>query len=66
MKALNQSSKVSIRTDDRGFLSLQYLVKTEDGKVCFVDYLVRMYVCTLTASTNVYMYMCVGMYAHSM
>ncbi|XP_023563244.1 cell cycle checkpoint protein RAD1 [Octodon degus] len=37
-KALVLSCKVSIRTDDRGFLSLQYLIKNEDGHTCFVDY----------------------------
>ncbi|XP_005386246.1 PREDICTED: cell cycle checkpoint protein RAD1 isoform X2 [Chinchilla lanigera] len=37
-KALVLSCKVSIRTDDRGFLSLQYMIKNEDGHVNFVDY----------------------------
>jgi cell cycle checkpoint protein len=39
IKALVQSSKVSIRTDSRGFLSLQFLIKSDDGQVSFVDYL---------------------------
>ncbi|KAM5264532.1 cell cycle checkpoint protein RAD1 [Ctenodactylus gundi] len=37
-KALILSCKVSIRTDNRGFLSLQYMIRNEDGQVCFVDY----------------------------
>lgn len=39
-KALQLSSKISIRMDSRGFLSLQYMVINEDGQVCFVEYLV--------------------------
>ena len=39
-KALNLSSKTSIRMDKRGFLSLQYLILNEDGEICFVEYLV--------------------------
>ncbi|XP_014681061.1 PREDICTED: cell cycle checkpoint protein RAD1-like [Priapulus caudatus] len=38
VRALAQSSKVSVRTDDRGFLSLQYLIQVDDGQVCFVEY----------------------------
>ncbi|KAG8512665.1 Cell cycle checkpoint protein RAD1 [Galemys pyrenaicus] len=37
-KALVLSCKVSIRTDNRGFLSLQYMIRNEDGQVCFVEY----------------------------
>uniref|UniRef100_A0A3Q3DDI8 RAD1 homolog (S. pombe) n=1 Tax=Hippocampus comes TaxID=109280 RepID=A0A3Q3DDI8_HIPCM len=37
-KALALSSKVSVRTDSRGVLSLQYLVRNDDGQICFVDY----------------------------
>ncbi|XP_041377028.1 cell cycle checkpoint protein RAD1-like [Gigantopelta aegis] len=37
-KALTISSRVSIRTDNRGFLSLQYMVTNEDGQVCFVEF----------------------------
>ena len=39
IKALLQSTKISIRMDNRGFLSLQYMIKTEDGNTCFVEYL---------------------------
>ncbi|KAL4223188.1 ssDNA endodeoxyribonuclease [Mactra antiquata] len=38
VKALALSSRVSIRTDNRGFLSLQYMIKNEDGQICFVEY----------------------------
>ncbi|KAH9502366.1 ssDNA endodeoxyribonuclease [Bulinus truncatus] len=38
VKALNLSTRISIRTDNRGFLSLQYMIKTEDGQICFVEY----------------------------
>lgn len=37
-KALGLSCKVSVRTDTRGFLSLQYLVRNDDGQICFVEY----------------------------
>ncbi|KAM3848793.1 cell cycle checkpoint protein RAD1 [Vipera latastei] len=38
IKALALSCKVSIRTDNRGFLSLQYMIRNEDGEICFVEY----------------------------
>ncbi|KAI8513466.1 PREDICTED: cell cycle checkpoint protein RAD1-like [Branchiostoma belcheri] len=38
VKALSLSCKISIRTDHRGFLSLQYMVRNEDGQVSFVEY----------------------------
>ncbi|KAM6230552.1 cell cycle checkpoint protein RAD1 [Porphyrio hochstetteri] len=37
-KALALSCKVSIRTDVQGFLSLQYMIRNEDGQICFVEY----------------------------
>ncbi|XP_048875702.1 cell cycle checkpoint protein RAD1 [Brienomyrus brachyistius] len=37
-KALALSCKVSVRTDSQGFLSLQYLVRNDDGQICFVEY----------------------------
>uniref|UniRef100_A0A8C9T562 RAD1 homolog (S. pombe) n=1 Tax=Scleropages formosus TaxID=113540 RepID=A0A8C9T562_SCLFO len=37
-KALSLSCKVSVRTDNQGFLSLQYLVRNDDGQICFVEY----------------------------
>ncbi|KAB0355061.1 hypothetical protein FD755_022520 [Muntiacus reevesi] len=37
-QALVLSCKVSIRTDNRGFLSLQYMIRNEDGQICFVEY----------------------------
>ncbi|XP_005100665.1 cell cycle checkpoint protein RAD1 [Aplysia californica] len=38
VKALALSTRISIRTDSRGFLSLQYMIRTEDGQICFVEY----------------------------
>ncbi|KAK3083652.1 hypothetical protein FSP39_000809 [Pinctada imbricata] len=38
VKALGLSTRVSIRTDNRGFLSIQYMIKNEDGQICFVEY----------------------------
>ncbi|CAI9724798.1 cycle checkpoint RAD1-like [Octopus vulgaris] len=38
VKALTISSRVSIRVDKRGFLSLQFMIKNEDGQVCFVEF----------------------------
>ena len=40
VKALMSSTKVSIRADNRGFLSLQYMIRNEDGQICFVEYYV--------------------------
>ncbi|KAG8235409.1 hypothetical protein J437_LFUL018628 [Ladona fulva] len=40
LKALALSTKVSIRTDDRGLLCFQYMIKTDDGYTCFVEYYV--------------------------
>ena len=39
-KAVNQSTKISIRMDQRGFLSLQCMILTTDKQICFVEYLV--------------------------
>ena len=39
-KALDISNKISIRMDNRGFLSLQYMIVTEDGETCYIEYLV--------------------------
>ncbi|XP_074643105.1 cell cycle checkpoint protein RAD1-like [Tubulanus polymorphus] len=38
VKALTLSSRISLRTDDRGFLSLQYMIRNDDGQICFVEY----------------------------
>ncbi|XP_028401770.1 cell cycle checkpoint protein RAD1-like [Dendronephthya gigantea] len=38
-KALNISSKISIRMDNRGFLSLQYMILNDDRETCYVEYL---------------------------
>ena len=39
-KALSQSTKISLRMDHRGFLSLQCMILTEDKQICFVEFLV--------------------------
>ena len=44
-KALSQSTKVSLRVDHRGFLSLQCMIPTEDKQVCFVEFLVSWFSC---------------------
>ena len=41
MKALSCGNKVSIRTDDCGLLCFQYMVRTEEGHTCFIEYFVR-------------------------
>ncbi|EDO32797.1 predicted protein [Nematostella vectensis] len=38
-KALQLSAKISIRMDERGFLSLQYMIINEEAQICFVEYL---------------------------
>lgn len=37
IKPLSVAQKVSVRTDDRGFLCLQFMIKTEDNHICFVE-----------------------------
>lgn len=39
IKALHISSKVSFRTNEKGTLCLQYLIRTVNGHVCFIDFL---------------------------
>jgi len=53
-KALSQASKVCIRTDSRGFLSLQYMIRIEDGQICFVEYLVSACVFKYTVGSEEY------------
>lgn len=57
-KALSQSTKISLRMDHRGFLSLQCMILTEDKQVCFVEYLVSLTFpikrdCTLPNSSSI-------------
>jgi len=40
VRALMVSNRTSIRTDTRGFLSMQYMIKLDDGQVCFAEYFV--------------------------
>jgi hypothetical protein len=40
VRALLVSTRTSIRTDTRGFLSMQYMIKLDDGQVCFAEYFV--------------------------
>jgi cell cycle checkpoint protein len=43
LKALTLASRVSVRLDTRGFLSMQYMIRNHDGSVSFVEYLVCCY-----------------------
>jgi len=38
IRALSVADKVSVRIDYRGFLSLQFLIKNEDGQISFVEF----------------------------
>ncbi|XP_011304210.1 cell cycle checkpoint protein RAD1 [Fopius arisanus] len=38
MKALGCANKVSLRTNDVGLLCFQYMVKTDEGHTCYVEY----------------------------
>lgn len=38
VKALAAAQKVSIRTDDRGFLCFQFMIKTQDNHICFIEF----------------------------
>lgn len=42
MKAMSCSNKVSLRTNETGLLCFQYMIKTDDGVVCFIEYYVCM------------------------
>ena len=46
-KAVNQSAKISIRMDGRGFLSLQCMILTTDKQICFVEYMVICILCAI-------------------
>ncbi|KAL8987300.1 MAG: hypothetical protein Q9177_003475 [Variospora cf. flavescens] len=37
-RAMNMASKVSIRGDKQGVLSLQFMIELEDGRVSFIDF----------------------------
>ncbi|XP_076675991.1 cell cycle checkpoint protein RAD1 isoform X1 [Andrena cerasifolii] len=41
MKALLYANKVSLRTDVSGLLCFQYMVKTDEGNTCYIEYYVR-------------------------
>ena len=58
-KALSQASKVCIRTDSRGFLSLQYMIRIEDGQICFVEYLVSILNCVQLSKMFLKLTLCV-------
>ncbi|XP_011140010.1 cell cycle checkpoint protein RAD1 [Harpegnathos saltator] len=38
MRALSCANKVSLRTDTTGILCFQYMIKTEDGHTCYIEY----------------------------
>ncbi|XP_012063913.1 PREDICTED: cell cycle checkpoint protein RAD1-like [Atta cephalotes] len=38
MKALSCASKVSLRTNNAGLLCFQYMIKTENGNTCYMEY----------------------------
>ena len=44
MKAMFCSNKVSLRTNEAGLLCFQYMIKTDDGTNCFIEYYVSFYV----------------------
>lgn len=39
-KALAMAAKVMLRMNERGFLSLQFMIPAETGPVCYVEYTV--------------------------
>ena len=40
VKALMVSTRTSVRMDNRGFLSMQFMIRLEDGQICFAEYFV--------------------------
>ncbi|XP_076642109.1 cell cycle checkpoint protein RAD1 isoform X1 [Halictus rubicundus] len=41
MKALQYANKVSLRTNTSGLLCFQYMVQTDEGHTCYIEYYVR-------------------------
>lgn len=41
MKALSCANKVSIKTDNRGLLVFQFMIKTDDGHLSYIEYYVN-------------------------
>ena len=39
-RALSTAQKVSLQVDDRGFLCFQFMLRSEEGKPCIVDFFV--------------------------
>ena len=48
MKALSCASKVSLRTNNAGLLCFQYMIKTENGNTCYMEYYVRFFIINWT------------------
>ncbi|EZA53970.1 Cell cycle checkpoint protein RAD1, partial [Ooceraea biroi] len=44
MKPLSCANRVSLRTNDAGLLCFQYMIKTENGHTCFIEYYVRFFI----------------------
>ena len=42
VKALMVSTRTSVRMDTRGFLSMQYMIRLDDGQICFAEYFVSL------------------------
>ena len=40
IKPLGISQKVSLRIDDTGLICFQFMIKTEDGHNCYIDFFV--------------------------
>ena len=40
VKALMVSTRTSVRMDNRGFLSMQFMIRLDDGQICFAEYFV--------------------------
>lgn len=44
MKALSCANKVCLRTSSAGILNFQYMIKTENGHTCYMEYYVRFFI----------------------
>ncbi|KAL6437863.1 hypothetical protein ACFW04_004293 [Cataglyphis niger] len=44
MKALSCANKVCLRTNSTGILNFQYMIKTENGHTCYMEYYVRFFI----------------------
>ena len=59
VKALMVSTRTSIRMDNRGFLSMQFMIRLDDGQICFAEYFVSRSSFAFSDNGKWYKYVCI-------